>query len=887
MPNAGRLMLCAAFQYHIQLNCRWIREDPMKLPSLAVLQHVFVIFLVASVMVLSSLLIGIIKRIEHNVYDLAPRDRELMNLVHSHCSSSLILVFLMIATMAVFIFSYSFIMLTVAKREMHRYTTLIEQREKTEQAERKSMRKSDAFAKASHDIRAALAGIISWINFCKEDIHDALDLHATDGRSTRHSEIETVLTKIYSNLKRLDVHAEDLLGILNSVLDQSKIEAGKMVLENEEFDMAQLLEEVVDLFLPTASMKGLDVVLDPCDGSVTKFARVRGDRGRLKQILNNLLSNAVKFTSEGQITVRAWVRKPSFKKSTSASHEQTSSFSKQLLCFFNYKSRNKDDKEAMDGSERDPNSLEFVFEVDDTGRGILKERQKSVFEDYVQVKEKALGEGGTGLGLGIVQSLVRLMHGEIGIVDKEIGEKGTCFRFNVLLSTIKDPTINACEDSIKAEADIEMGVGDNQTPIASPKVNTHATTASPKLEGSHVVLLINNAERRRVTQKFMEKLGIKVSAAERWEQLARTLQKIKNRKGHSQHNSISGISDLGLQDCLIKSASCNANFSFNRAKEVSLMSSMDGSTDNNILPLFHKKSSSSNLRGASDRFVMLLIDTTAGPLPELYKIVNDFKRGLQNGWYCKVVWLSSPFSHSNLSINRDMLDSDNVIKHKPLHGTCLYEVVRLLPECGGALPKRSSGQVAPSSSRNQYIHTDDDNSSDQIVQESNSPTPQHYQSPNNVGSISASVSAPTDRDIKPLTGKKILVAEDKAQLRMVAMRALSQLGATVKLCENGREALDVIRNDLLNQRKHVYDYILMDCQMPEMDGCEATREIRKEEKLYNVRIPIIALTAHEKGGEETRRMMEAGMDEHLEKTAITTSLVETLAKIDHSTKANR
>lgn len=179
-----------------------------------------------------------------------------------------------------------------------------------------------------------------------------------------------------------------------------------MVLENEEFDMAQLLEEVVDLFLPTASMKGLDVVLDPCDGSVTKFALVRGDRGRFKQILNNLLSNAVKFTSEGQITVRAWVRKPSFKKSRSVSHEQTSSFSKQLLCFFNYKSRNKDDKEAMDGSERDPNSLEFVFEVDDTGRGILKERQKSVFEDYVQVKEKALGEGGTGLGLGIVQSLV-------------------------------------------------------------------------------------------------------------------------------------------------------------------------------------------------------------------------------------------------------------------------------------------------------------------------------------------------------------------------------------------------------------------------------------------------------------------------------------------------
>ncbi|XP_050378586.1 histidine kinase CKI1 [Argentina anserina] len=772
---------------------------------------------------------------------------------------------------------------------MHRYATLIEQREKTEQAERKSMRKSDAFAKASHDIRAALAGIISWINFCKDDIHDALDIHATDGGTTRRSEIEMVLTKIDSNLKRLDVHAEDLLGILNSVLDKSKIEAGKMVLENEEFDVAQLVEEVVDLFLPTASMKGLDVVLDPCDGSVTKFARVRGDRGRLKQILNNLLSNAVKFTSEGQITVRAWVRKPSFKNSVTASHEQTTSFLKYFLCFFNYKTKNKDDKEAMNGSEWDPNSLEFFFEVDDTGRGILKERQKSVFEDYVQVKEKALGEGGTGLGLGIVQSLVRLMHGEIGIVDKEIGERGTCFRFNVLLSTI-----HACDDPIKAEPDIEMGVSENQTPVASPKPNARGTTASPKLEGSYVVLLINNAERRRVIQKFLERFGIKVSVAERWEQLARTLQNLKNRKGHSQHNSISGISDLSLQDCLIKSASCNSNFSFNRAKEMSLMSSMDGSTDNNVLPLFHKKSSSSNLRGASDRFVMLLIDTTAGPLSELCKIVNDYKRGLQNGWYCKVVWLSSPFSHANLSFNRDMLDGDDVIKHKPLHGTCLYEVVRLLPECGGALPKRSSGQVAsklvstaPSSSKNPYIHTDDDNSSDQIVQESNSQTLRHQHSPSNVGSKSPSQSALADRDIKPLTGKKILVAEDTPSLRMVTMQALSRLGAAVKLCENGREALDLVRNDLLNQRKHVYDYILMDCQMPEMDGFEATREIRKEEKSYNVRIPIIALTAHAKGGEETRMMMEAGMDEHLEKTSIVTSLGETLAKIDSITKANR
>ena len=207
------------------------------------------------------------------------------------------------------------------------------------------------------------------------------------------------------------------IDILNSILDKSKIEAGKMVLAKEEFDVAQLVEEVVDLFLPSALKKGLDVVLDPCDGSVTKFSRVKGDRGRLKQILNNLLSNAVKFTSEGQITVRVWVRNPSFKNSGTSSREQSSGFMKQFLSFFSYKNMNKDGMEAVE--RRDPNSLEFVFEVDDTGRGILKERQKSVFEDYVQVKEKALEEGGTGLGLGIVQSLVSIIfHMSISVSSK-------------------------------------------------------------------------------------------------------------------------------------------------------------------------------------------------------------------------------------------------------------------------------------------------------------------------------------------------------------------------------------------------------------------------------------------------------------------------------------
>lgn len=192
--------------------------------------------------------------------------------------------------------------------------------------------------------------------------------------------------------------------LLNSILDTSKIEAGKMQLEEEEFDLAQLLEVMVDLYHPVAMRKGVDVVLDPSDGSVLKHSLVKGDRGKLKQILSNLLSNAVKFTDDGHISVRAWVQKPSFESSIQASDRH--SWLTCLSCLFSEEDENDKADEAASEVRQNPGSAEFVFEVDDTGKGIPKEKRKSVFENYIQVKETAQGQGGTGLGLGIVQSLV-------------------------------------------------------------------------------------------------------------------------------------------------------------------------------------------------------------------------------------------------------------------------------------------------------------------------------------------------------------------------------------------------------------------------------------------------------------------------------------------------
>ena len=180
-----------------------------------------------------------------------------------------------------------------------------------------------------------------------------------------------------------------------------------MELVEEEFDLSHFLEEVVDIYHLVAMEKGVDLVLDPCNGSVIKYSRVKGDRGRLKQVLCNLLNNAVKFTNEGHITVRAWARKPTLSNSIIKTNQN--SFMKQLSWLFSKKKNEADEdiEKTMNSIQQDPQrSMDFTFEVDDTGKGIPKENYKSVFENYVQVKETNPVQEGTGLGLGIVQSLV-------------------------------------------------------------------------------------------------------------------------------------------------------------------------------------------------------------------------------------------------------------------------------------------------------------------------------------------------------------------------------------------------------------------------------------------------------------------------------------------------
>ncbi len=228
-------------------------------------------------------------------------------------------------------------------------------------AEHASQAKSVFLANMSHELRTPLNAIIGYSEMLEED-HDP------------HADAEVV-----ADLVRIRRAGRHLLALVNDVLDLAKIEAGRMTLELQRFDFAELLRQTIDEVLPSALETGNELHLELADD----VGFVHSDPTKLRQIVLNLLSNAVKFTKDGHIHVR---------------------------------SRNG---RRTDGIE------ELVIEVEDTGIGISDDQLQTIFRAFEQADPSTTREyGGTGLGLAVSEKLAKLLEGEI-TVDSTLGEGST------------------------------------------------------------------------------------------------------------------------------------------------------------------------------------------------------------------------------------------------------------------------------------------------------------------------------------------------------------------------------------------------------------------------------------------------------------------------------
>jgi signal transduction histidine kinase/CheY-like chemotaxis protein/HPt (histidine-containing phosphotransfer) domain-containing protein len=270
-------------------------------------------------------------------------------------------------------------------------------------AESASRAKSDFLARMSHEIRTPMNGVLG--------MAELMESTRIDARQRR------LLSTIRSS-------GESLLDIINDILDFSKIEAGHLDINSDNFCLADVVEEVGELLAQRAQTKGVELV---CQFDPTLPSWVKGDAGRVRQVLMNLAGNAVKFTTQGEVVITA---RPATTATTTA---------------------------ATAGAV-----TRIVFEVRDTGAGIPPDQLQKVFDAFTQLDSfSTRAHSGTGLGLAISRQLVRLMGGNISVTS-EFG-RGSVFRVDLAF----DPTTHALAQNTAHGrvllADVRVLVADDNT----------------------------------------------------------------------------------------------------------------------------------------------------------------------------------------------------------------------------------------------------------------------------------------------------------------------------------------------------------------------------------------------------------------------------------------
>ncbi|CAM6056402.1 unnamed protein product [Sphagnum tenellum] len=749
-------------------------------------------------------------------------------------------------------------------------TEIQRQSEAKRRAEASRDAKTNFLSSMSHELRTPMACIIG-----------LLDMLLTKNLSSEHE----------GSIRQIHRCATSLVALLNSALDITKVESGKLVLEKAPFDLEAELSALIDVFSVQCDNKGLSLALQLAD-DVPRI--VVGDSARTMQVFTNLLGNSIKFTSKGRILVRGRLTNPD---SNGQRRRSFGSFSLDRVT-----------DTAPTGE------IVIVFEVDDTGPGIDPALWEKVFENFVQGDASTTRiHGGTGLGLGIVRSLVQLMGGKIRIVEKS--GPGSLFQFTL------------CFDS-------------------PSQYETVPFQLSPLFHGAEVILGIPDGDCRAGAVHWLENEGLTVHQVETWEHILLHLRAINCSSKHHKRDAVEVCAGT-VKQCSsdsIQQLALGLEFSQNppSPKRPSMYDFWKSWT--NI---------GTRLLHDSPRQLMI-IDTSLLPRVVTQDKLQDFLQesgfltgahkhcldahGLEkldlNEWQTirqrdlLVIWIVASNTPEPVKAALDSV-CNSILVRKPLHAARFKELFQqIAQEEGDPIPitKLEKSPIALSSNVIHYVRQQEwGDPYDCKTELPYAPSTNHvqqcygqqhpsatatatdpaekdsWQTPSEPKLASAvdstpdlacisleeeqssqssrtvcktvtrncrsrrklSVSKGVDSLSRPLDKLDILVAEDNPLLRKLAVAMLRRLGATTHEASNGKEALEAVMIRVQGGERS-FHCILMDCQMPVMDGYEACMALRAFENEGIQRTCIIALTANAMASDE-QKCLNAGMDAFLTK----------------------
>jgi signal transduction histidine kinase/DNA-binding response OmpR family regulator len=302
-----------------------------------------------------------------------------------------------------------------------------------EASEAANRTKSLFLANMSHELRTPLNAIVGYSEMLQEEA------------------AEKNLDSFVADLEKINGSGRQLLALINDILDLSKIEAGKMELYLESFDVNALIAEVASTIQPMVAKNANELNIE----AAPNLGGMHADQVKVRQALFNLLSNAAKFTHEGFITLQA-------------------------------------ERQRMDGSEW------IVFRITDTGIGLSEDKILRLFQDFTQADASTTRKfGGTGLGLALTRRFCQMMGGDVTV--RSVPGEGSTF-------TIKIPAI-VSEVKVEAVEEVELRVAD-------PLHATDRRSTDPLPPPLTCVLVIDdNASQRELMQRFLDKEGFCVRCA--------------------------------------------------------------------------------------------------------------------------------------------------------------------------------------------------------------------------------------------------------------------------------------------------------------------------------------------------------------------------------------